>query len=313
MAPCGSRAPFLIVFALIASGVTYAQQVKPDQLLAFISAVDGSGAPVTDLKPEEIAFTENGAPGKVVSIERHQRPIKLTLAVDNGRESGPALTSVREGLNGLVQALPMDVEVALITMVQPQTVVRSTTNRDQITKGISNFSNESSALAKFSETLVEYSQAIDKDFRDKKLTYAPVLIVMSTSAPEIENVQPDTINKALNTLQMRGARVSVIMFTTTPGNTAAVANMTQGRQALIAAPIVKASRGKYEVLTAFNRLSTLLPEWGKEIAGSHIKQSNQFRTVIQRPGGNTGPLSKIGLRITRAGVDGTVSPDGSFP
>lgn len=313
MAGSGVRAHVLIVIALIASGVTYAQQVKPNQLLVFISAVDGSGAPLTDLKPEEIAFTENGAPGKVVSLDRHPLPIKLTVAVDNGRDSQPALAALREGLTGMVNALPADVEVTLITMSQPQMVVRPTTDRAQITQGIARFAPDSRAVAKFSETLVEYAERVDKDFKDKKLNYTPLLVVISTPTPELETVQPDTIEKALNTLRARGARVSVIMMTTTPTNTESVANMTQGRQALIAAPIVKASRGKFEALLAFSRLATLLPEWGKEIAASHVKQNTQFRAVIDRPGGATGALNNLGLRLTRTGAQGSVSPDGQFP
>src|SRR5687767_15434121 len=87
-----------------------AQQVQANQLQVFISAVDAGGAPVTDLKPEEIAMTENGAPGKVTSLERYHLPIKLTITVDNGRESVSALAALREGLTGLVEALPPDVE-----------------------------------------------------------------------------------------------------------------------------------------------------------------------------------------------------------
>jgi hypothetical protein len=297
---------------LIASSLGAAQQLPPNQLQAFISAVDAGGAPVTDLKPEEIAMTENGAPGKVISLDRFTLPIKLTIAIDNGKESTTALTTLRAGLTGMVEALPPDVEVTVITMSQPQMVVRPTTDRAQITQGIARFGPESRAAAKFSETLVEYAQRIDKDFKDKKLTYAPVLVVVATPAPELEDVQPDTINKALNTLQMRGARVSMVMFTTTPTNTASVANMTQGRQALIAAPIIKASRGKSETLVQFNRLETLLPEWGRDIAFSHTRQINQYRAVIERPGGATGPLNNPGLRLTRAGLNGSVSPDGRF-
>jgi hypothetical protein len=300
--------------ALIASTLIAAQQnqLQRNQLQAFISAVDANGAPVTDLKPEEIAMTENGAPGKVVSLDRFNLPVKLTIAIDNGKESTTALTTLRGGLTGLVEALPQDVEVTLITMSQPQTVVRPTTDRAQITQGISRFGPESRGVAKFSETLVEYAQRIDKDFKDKKLTYAPLLVVVSTSAPELEDVQPDTIQKALNTLQTRGARVSMVMFTTTPTNTESVANMKQGRQALIAAPIVKASRGKFETVVQFNRLETLLPEWGKEIAFSHTRQMNQYRAVIERPGGATGPLVSPGLRLTRPGINGAVSLDGRF-
>ena len=76
-------------------------------------------------------MTENGAPGKVLSLDRHQLPIKLTLAIDNGKDSTAALTTLRTGLTGLVEALPPDVEVTLITMSQPQTVVRPTTDRPE--------------------------------------------------------------------------------------------------------------------------------------------------------------------------------------
>ena len=301
----------VIVFILIASGVIYAQ-VKPNQLLVFISGIDGSGAPITDLKPEEIAMTENGAPGKVVSLDRHDLPIKLTVAVDNGQASQPALGALREGLTGLVQALPADVEVTLITMVQPQTVVRPTTNRAEITQGISRVGAESRAVAKFSETLVEYAERVDKDFKDKKALYAPMLVLVSTPTPELETVQPDTINKALNTLLSRGARVSVIMVSTTPTNVASVTDLTKGRQALIGAQLSKTTRGKFEAVVQFARLATLLPEWGKEIAASHTKQANHFRVVIDRPNGNTGQLNNPGLRITRPGANGAVSPDGRF-
>jgi hypothetical protein len=76
--------------------------------------------------------------------------------------------------------------------------------------------------------------------------------------------------------------------------------------------MAKATRGKFESVVQFARLTTLLPEWGKEIAASHTKQTNQFRTIIDRPNGNTGQLNNPGLRITRAGANGAVSPDGRF-
>src|SRR5688572_11117173 len=97
----GRLARVILVIAFIASSVTFVHtQVKPNQLQVFISATDASGAPVTELKPDEIAMAENGAPGTVVSVDKHQLPIKLTLAVDNGRESTQSLASLRTGLTG---------------------------------------------------------------------------------------------------------------------------------------------------------------------------------------------------------------------
>src|SRR5215213_6567344 len=125
----------LAVIAVGAIGVASAQQtqLQPNQLQAFISAVDASGALVTDLKPEEIAMTENGAPGKVVSLERYSLPIKLTIGVDNSKDSTIALGALREGLSGLVNALPPDMEVTFITIApQPAMFVKPTTDRAQI-------------------------------------------------------------------------------------------------------------------------------------------------------------------------------------
>jgi len=307
--------PIVIGVIVLASGATQAQQgqIQPNQVQVFLSAVDASGNPVTDLKPDEIAMTENGAPGKVVSLERHTLPIKLTITVDNGRDSTAALAAYRTGLTGLVEALPPDVEVTFITTApQPSMAVRATTDRAQITRGISRFGVESGESARFSDALVEYSERLERDFRDKKLTYAPMLVMVSTSAPESSSVQIDTIEKALKTLQTRGARVSVAMTTTRPTDADSVDGLKNGRQALIAAPIVKASRGKYETLIAFSGLATLLPQWGKEIALSHARQTNQFRVVIERPGGATGPLNNVDMRLTRPGLVGAVSGDGRF-
>src|SRR5215510_12921762 len=192
-----------LIIVAIASSVIAAQQsqLQPNQLQAFISAVDGTGAPVTDLKPEEIAMTENGAPGKVVSLDRFSLPVKLTIAVDNGKESQTALSTMREGLTGLVAALPSDVEVTLMTTApQPATFVKPTTDRAQITRGISRFGIDPGEAPRFSDTLVEYAEHLDKDFKDRKLTYAPMLVMVSTSAVESSAAQRDTIEKALKTL-----------------------------------------------------------------------------------------------------------------
>jgi len=302
-----------IIVTVGASAIAQTQQTQPNQLQVFISAVDASGAPVTDLKPEEIAMTENGQPGKVVSLERYNLPVKLTITVDNGKESITALAALRTGLTGLVEALPPDVEVTLITTApQPSMVVRPTTDREQILRGISRFGVEPDESARFTDGLVEYAERLDKDFRDNKLTYAPLLVMVSTSAPEASSLQRDTIEKALKTLLTRGARVSLAMTTTKPTNADAVDALKNGRQALIATPIVKASGGKFETMVAFNGLTTLLPEWGKAIAASHMRQTTQFRAVIDRPGGATGQLNNLGMRLTRPGLNGAVSGDGRF-
>jgi hypothetical protein len=305
-------ARIILLITFVASGVMYAQQIQPNQLQVFIAPVDASGAPITDLKPEELAMTENGAPGKVVTLERYNLPTKLTIAVDNGPDSQVALTAVRTGLTGLVEALPADVEVTLITMApQPSMFVRPTTDRGVIMKGIARFGVDTEA-PRFTETLVEYAERLDKDFKDKKLTYFPMLVFVSTSGGENVGIQRDTVEKGMKMFVARGARMSVAMVSTKPTDAESVANLKSGRQILTATPLVNASKGKIETMVAFSRMATLLPEWGKEIGASHTKQTNQFRTVFERPNGNTGQLNQPGLRITRPGANAAISFDGKF-
>ena len=90
----------------------------------YVSASNQTGAPVTDLRTEDVLMSEKGVQQQVVKIEPVSIPIKLTIAVDNGVDSGDALVHYRSGLTGLVEALPADVEVTLITIApQPRVVV----------------------------------------------------------------------------------------------------------------------------------------------------------------------------------------------
>ena len=44
----------------------------------------------------------------------------------------------------------------------------------------------------------------------------------------------------------------------------------------------------------------------------HNRQKSQFRVVIDRPNGATGPLNGLDMRLTRPGLSGAVSGDGRF-
>ena len=117
-----TRSVALLLGTLALCEVLSAQGSKTFQFA--VSASDASGGPVTDLKPEDVVMTENGVRQQVVKVEPLSVPIKLTLAVDNGIDSTDALVHYRAGLTGLVEALPQDVEITLITIApQPRTVV----------------------------------------------------------------------------------------------------------------------------------------------------------------------------------------------
>ena len=72
----------------------------------------------------------------------------------------------------------------------------------------------------------------------------------------------------------------------------------------------ESDEGRYETLANSNRLATLLPEMGTEIAALHRRQVNQLLVTARRQPGRRGPLQNPQIGLTRKGMTGSVSLDG---
>lgn len=294
---------------LVSAGVCLSAQ---STFQFVVSATDSSGAPVTDLRAEDVVMTENGVRQKVVKVEPLAIPIKLTIAVDNSNDSADAIEHFRAGLSGLVEALPPDVEMTLIaTSPQPRTVVKPTKDHEQMLKGIKVVPPERAA-PRFSDALVEYSQRLQKESKDRNTSpYEPVMVMVSTGASEQMSYQPDQIDKAVAALVANHARLNVVMVSTRVGDVTAAARLKTSLQGMIAAPATKMTNGRYEEIAVPARLDTVLPEWGKDLAALQIRQTKQFRVTVERT--SSGELKEPRIELTRSGLSGTVTRDGFLP
>jgi hypothetical protein len=302
---------FIVLAAVVAlCEVTAAQ--NPQMFQFAVSASDAKGEPVTDLKPEDVVMSEAGVRQQVVKVEPLSVPIKLTIAVDNGVDSSEALTHYRSGLTGFVEALPQDVEVTLISMApQPRMVVRPTTDRAQILRGIAGFAPEQAA-PRFSDVLVEWSQRLQREARDNKVAmYVPVMVMLSTTGIQQSSYEPPEITKSVNFLVARRARLNMVVMSTRTGQATSAETLNASVQAAIGVPVVKATNGRYEALAASSRLATLLPEWGRDLAALHKRQANQVRVTVQRTQG--GNLQDPRIELARPGLNGQVTIDGVLP
>jgi hypothetical protein len=308
--PRGARATRLTAIAIAAMCV-WSTVVRGQESVQFVvSALAADGQPVANLTREDVLFSENGVANEIVKVEPLRIPVRLTIAVDNGPLSRDALSHYRSGLEGLVKALPQDVEVTLITTApQPLRVVRPTTDRAQILKGINGFGPQDEA-PRFTDSLVEFSKLYEEEFNNKKrFDSIPILVTISTTATEASSYEVPAVSKALTFLRARRARVYAVMLSVRQ-DVEAFAQINTNRQALIAIPAVKATGGKYEALAISNRLTTLLPEWGEELATLHRKYSNQSLVTAQRQEGLKGPLQNPRIELARPGINGEVSVDG---
>jgi hypothetical protein len=93
--------------------------------------------------------------------------------------------------------------------------------------------------------------------------------------------------------------------------TSAAGSSKEGAQIEVGLAVTKLSGGRYENIAANTRLATLLPEFGKQIAQSHVRQSHQFRVTYERPP-NAKATPQIGLSLTRQGTP-VLTLDGHMP
>jgi hypothetical protein len=299
--------------AVFAASVGVWLSAQTPQVFQFVvSATDAAGAPVTDVRAEDVLMSENGVRQQVVKVEPLAIPMKLTIAVDNGLDSADVLAHYRSGLTGLVQALPSDVEITLITTApQPRMVVKPTTSRTQILRGINGFAPEQ-ARPRFSDALVEYSERLQFEAKDRLASpYMPVLVMVSTAAIETRSYQPKDIEKAVAFLVKRHAKVNAIVVSARSGAGTTPAGLDLTLQSIVALPAAKATNGRYEGLAVSNRLATLLPEWGRDLATLHARQTKQFRVTVERSQG--GDLQNPRIELARPGLSGSVTLDGYLP
>jgi hypothetical protein len=294
--------------AALALATTLVAQSNAFQFVIAVS--DGAGNPVIDITSRDVVMSEDGLPADVVKVEPFRMPVALTIGVDNGPLSADSLGHYRTGLTDLVKSLPPDVEITLMSIApQPLMVVKPTTDRLRVLRGITSFAPQAEA-PRFTDTIVEFALRIERQITEtRRIESIPVLVLVSTTATEAVSYQPPEIERAFAVLKQRYAKVFVTMLSSSQSG-GGFAPLNEARQALIGIPLVKLTGGRYEALAASSRLATLLPEFGRAIGALHRKHANQFLVTVNRADGARGPLRNPRIEIARPGLKGTVSLDG---
>jgi hypothetical protein len=285
----------------------------------FMFAVDDEGLPVRDLTPDDLRIEEEGQTGEVVSVQPFSWPVKVTVLVDNHLANddgvgGSALPHLRSGLTEFFEALPRDVEVSLIaTAPNPRWLVKPTTDLVAIRKGVGLITPEDFP-ARFADSLVEYAARLGLEFGsltpEDQQPYLPVLVAVGSTAADASHVRRDPIIEMLTAL--RDYRVWTNFFMFTPGGRA---DINDGGNVLIAKAAQEITGGRYDALakSASSSLNRLLPQLARTIAGRHVRQTTQYRILLERPATATGPLRDFQLTMLREGVSYQLSADGTFP
>jgi hypothetical protein len=278
-------AAMVMALCLATSGVLAQRQLS---LVATIT--DPSGAEVTTIDPKDVRVTENGEAATVLKVEPVNRSPKVQVLIDNGIGMPPeSIGDLRTGLRGLLEALPPDIEVTVVTTApQPRFLVRPTTDRKSILETVNRLSPDTGA-GRFVESLFEATQRIE---RDKQQDAAYTIVTVGTASGDA-NVRDRDIKQTMERLAKYRPVVHVAMLTQV-GRSASGGVV----QAEVGQAAAQNTGGRYENIAVPNRLATLLPEIGAQLGKTLGAGSRQFRFTVDRPGGASGDLGKMAMGVS---------------
>lgn len=300
------RAGMIVLLTVLAVATASAQQ---DQITFFLSATTLTGEPVADLKAEDVTIAEDGKATNVLKITPVNWPVKVTVLVDNGFDTGQLLSQYRSGLKDFLAALPKGVEASVITLApQPRWLVRSTSDAEQLQKSVDRLVPDQAA-SRMVEGLIEAASRIEQENR-KQVVNFPVIVVVSTTGPEGSTARDQEVKKMAERLVTYPARLHVIMLSTsaTSPNT-----LVGARQVHVGKTVADLTGGRYEAIAAASRIPALLGEFAQLISEAHAFQSRQYMVTVQRPAGVTGPVGQMMAGPKRTGVRLTPTAQGLKP
>ena len=269
----------LFVLGLCTAGLCAQQQFT---LLATLLDPE-TGGPVETLTLADVHVLEDGAVAKVVKVDAVVRTVKVQVLIDNGVGIGQNLSELRNGVRGLLEKLPPDIETTVVTTSpQGRFLVRPTKNREELLKGVDRLAPDS-ATGRFTETLTEAAERANKD----KDTFTVIIAAGTTSGDgDIREVHT---KRLFEQLRGRPIIVHVVMYSGERSATGGGAQTDIGQNA------TKLTGGRYESINTMTRYASLLPELGAEVAKQVTGSTRQFRITAQRPNGKSGNLGKLGM------------------
>jgi hypothetical protein len=261
---------------------------KPLVILATVT--DPDGAEVTTIDPKEVIFTENGTNGTVLKVEAVAGVVpKVQLLVDNGIGMPPtSLGDLRTALKGLLTALPPNVEVTFVTTApQPRMLEKATTDRVKLLSAVDRLTPDTGA----GHFVDSFYEATDRIAKDKQEGASYTIISVATTNGDL-NFRDSDVKSISQRVAQRRTGIQVVLLNGM--NSGSVGSI----QTDLGKGLADMTGGRFETINVPNRLLTLLPEIGANVAKTMGPGAKQFRLTLQRPGNGTGPLGQVGLAVT---------------
>ena len=183
-----------------------AQTPRPGDRAMYVSALNGQGAPVTDLRPEEFVVREDGIRREVLTATKATDPVTLALLIDNSAAASPYIADIRTALKAFVTRMAGRNPIALTTFGErPSVLVDYSLTGAALERGIARVFSLPGSGAYFLEAVDDACKALKKRDFDRA-----VVLAISTGGPEFSERH---YTELLTPLRESGANFTVMVFT----------------------------------------------------------------------------------------------------
>jgi hypothetical protein len=253
----------------------------------YLEARDSFGALVLNLTAADLTLTENGQQREVTRLALGRAPLRIALLVDSSTATQPMMTRFKEALNGFVETLPPEHEIAFIT-TGGQIRVRTppSTDRRQLKQAIGMLQPEGGANA-FLDTLLE----TDQRFLQPARTQWPVFVVLTTDITDARR-EPDInrYNKFMNDFLARGGTAHAIVM----------AGKGFGPVTDLTTNLVENTGGLYNALIVDSSLPEKLKDIARRVADDYAQMQNRYE--VEFAGDPKLPQAMVNVAVAREGV-----------
>ena len=257
----------------------------------FVLALDEAGQPVLDLGQDEIRLFQGDEACRTKSIQVEANGMKIALLVDNSGPASNSLNSLRDGLQGFLEDLPLKHEVGLFTLAgYVRQRVDFTADRQALIEDATSIFAEQNAGAVIIEGLLE---TWDRRFEDEDPW--PVFVLVAYDGPEnSRSVRERKINEFTIETMQRGATVHTVLVTTAGGD-----NFNSETTRLVTLNVTRNTGGVYQSIAAATGVVGVLKQLAATMASDYELLKNRYRVGFECSGDLVGPFK---VEVARPGV-----------
>jgi VWFA-related protein len=285
-----SRLPRLIVVAgalatLVAvrpPAPLHAQAGAGERTL-FVSAVDGKGEPISDLRAADVVVREDGVRREVLRVSRATEPIDIALLVDNSAAADDSIAHEREALRRFIATMAAGNQLAIVGLAdRPTILVDYTSDQKRLETGVGRLFAMMTSGMTFLDAIVETARGLGK-----RETPRAAIVAIINDGIEFSNRYHRDVGDAVKA-------ANVPLHVMALGTFAADNDGAVRERALVLDVVTRESGGQRVTLLSPMALGSAMDKLAREL-------SSQFKVVYGRPQSLI-PPEKLEITSARPGV-----------